>query len=82
MCKIPAGTAMCKGSTIQYYILTEKLNNQTEVYGTQVEYLEESKTVHAITRSRDRIIALLDRLRRGAVTPLTLLDVIEDWLLE
>lgn len=77
-----AGTAWCKGSEVHYYLLTEYLENELEVYGVSVEYLGETTVVSGITLSQRSVISLLNLLRQGTVTPTTARDVIEDWLLD
>ena len=52
-----------------------------ETYGVLVEYLTQRTEVPGITVFRRRAEALLELLRRGRVTPVTVRDVMEDWLL-
>ena len=78
MRKLLVGAAECKGAPIHYYLLVETLENGVETYGVLVEYLTE---VPGITVFRHRAEALLELLRRGRVTPVTVRDVMEDWLL-
>lgn len=79
---IPAGTARCHGCVVCYYLITELLDNEVEAYGVLVEFLGEVVRIPAITLSRRRIELLLERLKRGAVTPVAVWDVVEDWLLD
>lgn len=71
----------CKGAPIHYYLLVETLENGVETYGVLVEYLTQRTEVPGITVFRHRAEALLELLRRGRVTPVTVRDVMEDWLL-
>ena len=83
MKKTLVGKSLCrKIPTIYYYLLTEVQQNRAETYGVMVQCAGEKRIVRKITESRERMLFLLERLRRGCVTPLTALDVIEDWLLE
>ena len=75
------GAAECKGAPIHYYLLVETLENGVETYGVLVEYLTQRTEVPGITVFRHRAEALLELLRRGRVTPVTVRDVMEDWLL-
>ena len=61
--------------------LVETLENGVETYGVLVEYLTQRTEVPGITVFRRRAEALLELLRRGRVTPVTVRDVMEDWLL-
>lgn len=81
MKKFGDGTAWCKGNPVNYYLLTEYLENELEIYGISVEYLGEIAAVPRIAMSHRCISALLHVLRRGAVTPVAACDVIADWLL-
>lgn len=72
---------MCKNSTARYYLLQEPLGEDAEVYGVAVEYGGERAELRSLTVSRRRAEALLERMRRGRVTPVTARDVVEDWLL-
>ena len=82
MRKTLSGTALCKNSVIQYYLVTELLENEIEVYGVLVRFLGEIARIPAITVSWERIQTLLNMLRKGSVTPVTLRDVVEDFLIE
>ena len=64
-----------------YYLLVEEQVNETETYGIGVEYGEERVDVPDITPSQKGVSVLLDTMIRGTVTPVTLRDVAEDWLL-
>lgn len=79
---VPMGEAACEGDPIHYALLVETLENGLENYGVQVEYRTQSAMVAALTLCRRRAEVLVERLRRGSVTPVALRDVAEDWLLE
>ena len=81
MRKLLVGAAECKGAPIHYSLLVETLENGVETYGVLVEYLTQRTEVPGITVFRHRAEALLELLRRGRVTPVTVRDVMEDWLL-
>ena len=51
------------------------------MYGILVEGVGDREVIHGITASRLRIQTLLERLVRGRVTPVSVRDVVEDWLL-
>ena len=60
-----------------YYSLLEDEGE----YGVQVTMGEEAMSLRRITSVREDALSLLCALRRGTVTPVTLKDVVEDWLL-
>ena len=81
MRRILAGTAGCRELPVRYYLLVEEQVNETETYGIGVEYGEDRAEVPDITSSQKGVFMLLDTMIRGNVTPVTLRDVAEDWLL-
>ena len=76
------GTAVCRGLSVRYYLLQQRGGERSGQYGIRVEYQEEAVTVMGLTASEEAAEGLLRRLVRGCVTPVTVPDVIEDWLLE
>ena len=76
------GTAWCKGSPVHYYLLAEKLENGTTIYGSSVAYLGETSDARGLTLSYGSVMHLLGLLRQGIVTPVTARDVVLDWLLD
>ena len=81
MRRILMGTAVCDDLPVQYYLLAEAREDETEVYGIGVEYAGERLEIPNITPLQYRIQKLAQMLIRGLVTPTTLHDVTEDWLL-
>ena len=69
----------------RYYLLVEDIEVEgfhCESYGVLLENAvtgEESRVRH-VTVNAHQAVELLDILVRGGVTPVTLRDVIEDWL--
>ena len=83
MRKIFTGTAECGGEPISYYLLVEQTaETGAEVYGAAVEYRDETVELPSVTLSRPRAMSLLERLRRGGVTPVAAPDVTADWQME
>ena len=76
------GQAECLGRPVYYELLAEELEGEKECYGLRVRYGEETAEVRDLTSSQRRIQELLEALIRGAVTPVALDGVVEDWLLE
>ncbi|MDD3347139.1 DUF6514 family protein [Oscillibacter sp.] len=74
-------TAECEGLSIQYYLLVQESTGGMETYGVSVECGEEQDLLPDLTISKWRVSALLEMLARGSVTPVTLRDIVEDWLL-
>lgn len=69
------------GMTVRYCLVEERLRTESVSYGIEVSTSAgERACVRDITDSYDGIRALLELLIRNTVTPVTLRDVIEDWL--
>ena len=81
MRRIFVGTALCQDLPVQYYLLAEDGEDGTETYGIGVEYAEETAEIPNITPFQHRIPKLAEAPMQGCVTPTTLWDVAEDWLL-
>ena len=65
---------------VDYYLLSEDVESIGERYGIQVTCKDEAETIFGITISQIRILSLLRRLMDGLVTPSTVRDVVEDWI--
>ena len=81
MRRIFMGTARCLDQPIRYYLLAEAGEDGTETYGIGVAYAGETAEIPNITPFQHRIQKLAEALMQGCVTPTTLRDVAEDWLL-
>ena len=81
MRRIFMGTALCQDLPVRYYLLAEDREDETETYGIGVEYAGEIAELPNITPFQHRIQKLAEALMQGCVTPATLRDVTEDWLL-
>lgn len=75
------GEARCRELPVRYYLLEDETDEGRPLYGIQVEYGGERMSILELTCSRQRAEALLGLLIRGCVTPVTVRDVVEDWLL-
>ena len=71
---------LCK-QPVSYYLVTEDYEDFGERYGVRVENDSESETICGITVSQTGIFELIAALMAGRVTPTTVRDVVEDWLL-
>jgi hypothetical protein len=78
-----------KACSLVYYLIqnlcTADENENRPVYGIRVELLEMGKLVHAselndVTASIEKGKYLLNLLSKNAVTPISLMDVIEDFM--
>ena len=76
------GRRPCCGAPVDYFLLVEEPDARLEHYGVRVESGGERAEIPGITASQTRILALVSRMMRGGVTPVTARDVVEDWLLE
>lgn len=81
MRRILMGTGCCLGETVKYYLLEDAAGSIAKQYGISLECGNEQASLPGITVSQSRILALLDTLISGSVTPVSLRDVVEDWLL-
>lgn len=74
------GTAKCGDIAVRHYLL-EECTQETVVYGIEVECGGECARLCDLTSSLGRMRSLAEGLVRGAVTPVAVRDVVEDWLL-
>lgn len=51
-------------------------------FGVSVQYEDESSYIPHITGDKEKILHLIYLLQRGNVTPVTLWDVVEDFIAE
>lgn len=67
---------------LEYYLLVSPLAKDLEIYGVKI--VEQRSGVAAsapsLTVSSRRIFRLIDLLSNGIVTPISLADIVEDWL--
>ena len=75
------GSRRLDGETLQYHLLVEEVEDLGENYGVLLEGFGQRAAIPGITVIQDRALTLLEGLRRCAVTPAGLRDVVEDWLL-
>ena len=67
---------------LEYYLLADEFDHIGESYGVRINCDNgETASVHGITPSQCRIQVLMDMVLRNTVTPSTLRDVVEDWIL-
>lgn len=65
---------------MRYYLLAEEHEGLGESYGLQVRSGGETEMIPDITSSQRHIQTLLEALVAGGVTPVTVREVVEDWL--
>ena len=80
--KLLVGEARRRAVQARYYLLEEETEEDGTTYGVQVEMEDEAAAVPDLSPSRERVEDLAAALVRGAVTPVALRDVVDDWLLE
>ena len=80
MRRVFIGETEVLGKKTSYYLLddTDKLLGG---YGVEIVRGGERSRVHGLAVSGDRVWRLAELLLQSAVTPVTLRDVTEDWLL-
>lgn len=81
MREIFVGETEISGRRMEYYILSEP-QGELEDYGVAIRQDGERACVRRLTPIAGRVLALVERLRSGSVTPVALEDVVNDWLLE
>lgn len=67
---------------LEYYLLVSPLAKDLEIYGVKIVEQRSGATasVPGLTVSSRRIFHLIDVLSKGIVTPISLADIVEDWL--
>lgn len=75
------GEALCQGMQVHYYLL-ERYAETERQYGIRVECGADQAELRDLTPVAGRARGLLEAMCRGAVTPVAVRDVVEDWLLE
>ena len=81
MRKVLTERADVSASVLEYHLLEEPREDGRRDYGVEVCSSDgDSDCVRGITVCREDAAELLRLLARNTVTPVTLRDVIEDWL--
>lgn len=75
------GSRRLSGEVLNYHLLIEEVEDLGENYGVLLEGFGQTEAIPGITVVQNRALSLLEQLRHGAVTPASLRDVVEDWLL-
>ena len=76
------GSSECLGRSIHYSLLFTQFDSGTTQYGILVECDQQQVCIPDISTSREDIQSLIDLLIHGSVTPCTVRDVVDDWLLQ
>ena len=81
MRRVFVGTRVNQDSQLEvtYSILVEETDDGEE-YGIQVETKAELIQIPAITPLQKQILSFADQLLQGFVTPVTVKDILLDWL--
>lgn len=80
MRRILIGETEVLGKGTSYYLL-EDTDQFRSSYGVEIVRGGERSRVYGLAASGDRVLRLAELLLRCAVTPVSLRDVAEDWLL-
>ena len=67
------------GSPIHYHLLTSQTGELTQ-YGVQSDWRGEEVSIPEITTKKGDVLVLLALLQGGSVPPISLRDIVEDWL--
>lgn len=73
-------TIQIRGRAVNYFLITEFIQDGKLVYGFRLNYGEEEIMIRNLTSSFEAVRKLLDMLVCGEVTPVTVPDIVEDWL--
>ena len=67
---------------LEYYLLVSPLAKDLEIYGVKIVEQRSGAAASApgLTVSSQRVFHLIDLLSKGIVTPISLADIVEDWL--
>ncbi len=67
---------------MEYYLLVSPLAKDLEIYGVKIVEQRSGAAASApgLTVSSQRVFHLIDLLSKGIVTPISLADIVEDWL--
>lgn len=82
MQRLLMGEAKCRTNQARYYLLEEESEEDGPSYGVGIELKDETAEVRDLSPSRRRVEDLAKALVRGVVTPVSLRDVVDDWLVE
>jgi hypothetical protein len=73
-----------EGIEVKYSVVSEEAAPDRalgcEMYGVQIEMGEETAVRPNLTASLLSVSALIDRMASGGVTPVSLNEVVDDWL--
>lgn len=80
MCLV--GTSECLGSPIEYHLISHILEDGNESYGVMVRLGDEEESVYHVSPSKDNVQRLLHVMISGSVSPVSVRDIVEDWILQ
>ena len=78
--RIFVGAVSTPRGKIEYYLIKELCAEHGIVYGITVILEKETAEITQITTQLHKIQELLHAMLRGSVTPVTVRDIVEDWL--
>ena len=78
--KYPVGEAVLGEERIRYYLVQDSFNGNQVSYGIAVELGKEQVVIENLSNSDRRVRTLLSCMERGTVTPVSVPDIVEDWL--
>lgn len=79
--KVLTGICVWKEEPIRYYMIRHLAGGITDAYGILVEFKEERAVIEHISPVRKKVQDLLECMRKGMVTPVSVPDIVEDWLI-
>lgn len=74
-------TSECMGNPIEYSLISDLSDVGIETYGILVQLGDERVVIHDLSSSPDEVQKLLVCMANGAVSPVSVHDIVEDWLL-
>ena len=79
MSEVLVGSRTLLGQRYEYCLLRENISGRVG-YGLKIRTGREEAVIRDVGCIREEVFALAETLVRCAVTPVTLRDVVEDWL--
>ena len=79
MGEVLVGSRILLGRRYEYCLLSESISDRIG-YGLKIRAGREEGVIRDVSCVREEVLALAETLVRCSVTPVSLRDVVEDWL--
>ena len=74
------GEALLGTESIRYYLIESPFLGKIPSFGIVVEFRGERIVIKDLAFSEQQVRGLLERMKHGTVTPVSVRDIVEDWL--